>query len=91
MAFSSIKLAYDSRIATITFNRPDKRNALSRDLIDALSGAFARALKEDGVRCVILAAAGPVFCAGMDVFSPRFHHPYLKTNTLWANGRMAFV
>jgi methylglutaconyl-CoA hydratase len=53
--------------AVVTINRADKRNALSRSLIDALSGAFTRALNEDGARCVILAAAGPVFCAGMDL------------------------
>ena len=53
--------------AVITINRADKRNALSRGLIDALAGAIARALNEEGVRCVILTGAGPVFCAGMDL------------------------
>lgn len=53
--------------AVITINRADKRNALSRGLIDALAGAFQRALNEDGVRVVILTAAGSVFCAGMDL------------------------
>lgn len=51
----------------ITLNRADKRNALSRGLIDAIAGAFARALNEEAVRCVILTGAGPVFCAGMDL------------------------
>jgi methylglutaconyl-CoA hydratase len=53
--------------AVVTINRADKRNALSRGLIDALAGAFQRALNEDAVRSVILSAAGPVFCAGMDL------------------------
>jgi methylglutaconyl-CoA hydratase len=53
--------------AVITINRADKRNALSRALIDALAQAFARARSDDAARCVILAAAGPVFCAGMDL------------------------
>lgn len=53
--------------AIVTINRADKRNALNRGLIDAIAGAFARTLNEDSVRCVILAAAGPVFCAGMDL------------------------
>lgn len=51
----------------LTINRADKRNALSRDLIAALSGAFTRALNEQAARCVILTGAGPVFCAGMDL------------------------
>lgn len=56
-----------SSIAVITIHRADKRNALSRGLIAALTDAFERACGDDGVRCVILAAAGPVFCAGMDL------------------------
>jgi methylglutaconyl-CoA hydratase len=53
--------------ACITLNRADKRNALSRGLIAALQEAFARAHDDAAVRCVILQAAGPVFCAGMDL------------------------
>jgi methylglutaconyl-CoA hydratase len=54
-------------VAVITINRADKRNALSRGLIDALGQAFARAQGDSAARCVILMAAGPVFCAGMDL------------------------
>jgi methylglutaconyl-CoA hydratase len=53
--------------AVITLNRADKRNALSRALIAEFASAFARAKDDPAVRCVILAAAGPVFCAGMDL------------------------
>jgi methylglutaconyl-CoA hydratase len=56
-----------SSTANITLNRADKRNALSRALIDAISAAFTRALNEDSVRCVVLTGAGSVFCAGMDL------------------------
>ncbi|HEY7312071.1 MAG TPA: enoyl-CoA hydratase-related protein [Gemmataceae bacterium] len=51
----------------LTMNRPDRRNALSRGLIDALSRAFLRARDDEGVRCVILTGAGNAFCAGMDL------------------------
>src|SRR5262245_59498847 len=53
--------------AVITLNRADKRNALSRALIGALAEAVERAKDDPLARCVILAAAGPVFCAGMDL------------------------
>src|SRR5262245_15425120 len=53
--------------AVLTVNRPDKRNALSRALIDALADAFGRAADDPAVRSVILTAAGNVFCAGMDL------------------------
>lgn len=53
--------------AVLTLNRADKRNALSRSLISALTDAFTRARDDAQARCVILTGAGPVFCAGMDL------------------------
>jgi enoyl-CoA hydratase/carnithine racemase len=41
MPYSTIKLANDGRIATITFNRPDKRNALSVQMIEEIMAALA--------------------------------------------------
>jgi methylglutaconyl-CoA hydratase len=51
----------------LTMNRPDRRNALSRGLIDALLDAFGRARDDDAARAVILTGAGSAFCAGMDL------------------------
>ena len=51
----------------LTLNRPDKRNALSRALIGALTEAFERAKADSTVRAVILTATESVFCAGMDL------------------------
>ncbi len=51
----------------ITLNRADKRNALSGALIAGLTEAFERAKNDPAVRGVLLTAAGPVFCAGMDL------------------------
>src|SRR5205823_15027149 len=51
----------------ITLNRPDKRNALSRALIQALKDAFERAKDDAKVRCVILTGAGQAFCARLDL------------------------
>jgi methylglutaconyl-CoA hydratase len=53
--------------AIITLHRPDKRNALNRQLIRELRAAFERALNDKPVRCVIVAGAGSAFCAGMDL------------------------
>jgi methylglutaconyl-CoA hydratase len=53
--------------AVLTLNRADKRNALSRALIDALADAVGRAKGDAQARCLILTGAGPVFCAGMDL------------------------
>jgi methylglutaconyl-CoA hydratase len=62
-----IKYEPRSPAAIITLNRPDKRNALSRALIQELKEAFGRAKDDAKVRCVILTGAGPAFCAGMDL------------------------
>lgn len=53
--------------AVLTLNRPDKRNALSRALIAALTEAVARAAADAQARCVILTGNGSAFCAGMDL------------------------
>lgn len=60
---------YDTRLPAVvlTLNRPDRRNALSRDLIAALTEAFIRARDDVAARCVILTGSGNAFCAGMDL------------------------
>lgn len=54
-------------VAILTLNRPDKRNALSRALIAELADALDQIRVDPGVRAAVLAADGPVFCAGMDL------------------------
>lgn len=56
-----------SSTAILTLNRADKRNALSRALIASIGAAFERAANDKQARCIVLAAAGPTFCAGMDL------------------------
>jgi enoyl-CoA hydratase/carnithine racemase len=56
----------DDGIGTITMNRPDRRNALSESHLDELALAFADLGAAPEVRAIILAANGPVFCAGHD-------------------------
>ena len=54
-------------IATLTLNRPRSRNALSRDLLDALLHELETLAADEAVRVVILGAVGPAFCAGHDM------------------------
>lgn len=60
----------EGAIATITLNRPEKRNALSRPLLHELRAALLEADDLRSVRCVILRGAGKDFCAGYDVSPP---------------------
>ncbi len=55
------------RIAFITLNRPEKRNALSNQLVAELKEAFEQAEKDDKVKIVILKANGEAFSAGADL------------------------
>jgi methylglutaconyl-CoA hydratase len=57
----------DGAIARITLNRPEKRNALSDELIGVLKDTFALAAEDEGVRVVLLTGAGHDFCSGADL------------------------
>lgn len=68
----SILLSHDDDgVRTLTMNRPERRNALSPDLVDALVDAFRAADDDKGVRAVVLTGAGDgdkqAFCAGGDL------------------------
>lgn len=67
MDFETITLKKADHIATITMNRPDKMNALNRQMLQELVAAVNEVGGDDDVRVVVLAAAGRVFCSGADV------------------------
>ncbi len=54
-------------IATIMFNRPDRSNALSPQLMDELGGELAKHAADDRTRIVVLRGSGKHFCAGADL------------------------
>src|SRR5882724_13258806 len=64
--YSTLLLDYTSETATITFNRPEKRNAISTMMIAELQTALDE-IEKKHVRVVIITGAGPAFCAGMDL------------------------
>ncbi len=56
----------DPQISYLTLNRPDRRNALSVELIGALRDAVKQLSGEPGRRVIVIRGAGPAFCAGLD-------------------------
>jgi methylglutaconyl-CoA hydratase len=66
MSYKTIQLAYDSGIATLTLNRPVKRNAISFELIDDLLRALKEVETSDAI-VLIVTGAGKAFCSGMDL------------------------
>jgi enoyl-CoA hydratase/carnithine racemase len=55
------------RIATVTFNRPDRLNAFNAEMAAGLRQTMEKAARDDGVRVIILTGAGRGFCAGADM------------------------
>ncbi len=70
MGYQTLELGHQGLVATITLNRPERRNAISAQMIDELLAAFAE-LEASPARVVILTGAGKAFCSGMDLESLR--------------------
>jgi methylglutaconyl-CoA hydratase len=66
MDYKTLQLSYDSGIATLTLNRPAKRNAISFELLEEMLAALDEIEKSDA-QVVILTGAGNAFCAGLDL------------------------
>jgi enoyl-CoA hydratase/carnithine racemase len=64
---SQIDLQITTGIATITLNRPEKRNAITDDMRSELIGALERVSADQTIRALVLTGAGKGFCAGGDV------------------------
>lgn len=67
MSYTRILFDAADGIATLTLNRPAKRNALDGQTVGELRDALARAEADEAVRVVLLRANGPDFCAGVDL------------------------
>ena len=80
----SILLREDSNgICTLTLNRPEKRNALSSDLLTALQEAFDELADDKSIKVIILAANGPVFSSGHDLNEVRTDSSYAVMHALF--------
>ena len=67
---STLETRVDGAVACVTFNRPDKRNAIDDGMRTALADALAAWDADGAVRVVILTGAGTAFCAGVDLTTP---------------------
>lgn len=67
MSSSTVLYETEGRIARITLNRPERLNAINRDIPTALSDAVLKANRDDSVHVIILAGAGRAFCSGYDL------------------------
>jgi enoyl-CoA hydratase/carnithine racemase len=67
MNFTMIELKTEAAIATITFNRPDKRNAMSDDMRSEFIHALELVSADKAIKALVLTGAGKGFCAGGDI------------------------
>jgi enoyl-CoA hydratase/carnithine racemase len=65
--YETIQVTHEGPVAVVTLNRPEKRNALSLELMLELIAALGEIGRSTEARAVILAAAGKVFCSGHDL------------------------
>ena len=87
----SVLLAIDGLVATVTLNRPEKLNALTMEMIDALSAIAAQLDADRAVRCVILTGAGErAFCVGADISAWSALEPLDMWRTWTRRGHQVF-
>ncbi len=69
--YQNVRYEQEGRVARLILNRPEYRNAQSRQLIEELDDAFARAAEDRSVGAIVLMGAGDHFSAGHDLGSPQ--------------------
>jgi len=67
MKYQDILYTKESGVATITLNRPDKRNAFTAEMRDSLNRTIDDAAKDNKVRVLVITGTGQSFCSGADV------------------------
>jgi methylglutaconyl-CoA hydratase len=87
MSFLSIQ--HTAHVATVTLQRPDVRNAFNDEVIAELTQAFTELGHAAEVRCIVLAATGPAFCAGADLNWMRRMADYTRAENLADAGALA--
>ena len=88
--YVTLTLAFDGPVATLTLNRPDKRNAISYELIEELHHALHEVQKSPA-HILILTGAGAAFCSGMDLDNLRELTRQTEEENLADSGRMAHM
>jgi methylglutaconyl-CoA hydratase len=86
---SALTLSIQAGVQTITLSRPDVRNAFNDEVIAELKNAFTAVAQDPAVRCVVLAAEGPAFCAGADLNWMRRMADYTHAENLADAGELA--
>lgn len=79
--YETLQVSVTDNIATVTLNRPEKKNAMSFKVVDELIAVAERIKKDKALRAVILNGAGGTFCAGIDLGD--LNHPKNQAYAFW--------
>ena len=85
----TLSIRLSNHVGSITMNRPDVRNAFNDEVITEITQAFAELGAREDVRCIVLAAEGPAFCAGADLNWMRRMADYSREENLADAGKLA--
>jgi methylglutaconyl-CoA hydratase len=85
-----VKIHVHEHTGTIILNRPEKRNALTRELITQLMQALDDLRRERRVRAVVLTGSGSAFCAGMDLNEMQETAKEANAQALWHEDSVAY-
>ncbi len=98
---SVVERAIEGGVCTLRLNRPEVRNAMSREMVEALQGGLAAAVADEAVRVVVIRGAGGHFCAGGDIQDMAAAHqvlveagqpdPVVDLNASFGHLTLAFV
>jgi methylglutaconyl-CoA hydratase len=88
--YATLTLGYNGPVATVTLNRPEKRNAISFELVEEIHHALHDAQKSSA-HIMILTGAGAAFCSGMDLDNLREITTHTEEENLADSGRMAHM
>jgi enoyl-CoA hydratase/carnithine racemase len=69
--YESLIWDHDGHVATVTLNRPAKKNAMSWVMFNEIAQVFDRASEDQDVRCLVVTGAGDAFCSGADLTDPQ--------------------
>ena len=88
-SLQTLTVAVDQRVATVTLNRPDVRNAFNETTIAEITQVFHALNADATVRAIVLAANGPAFCAGADLNWMKKMADYTHAENLADAGQLA--
>jgi methylglutaconyl-CoA hydratase len=90
MSESFVRFEIDQSVARISLDRPARRNALTNQMLQQMTGLVRTIAENDQVRVIVVAAEGPVFCAGMDLAEMQQRASAAKGPDAWLGDALAY-